>query len=189
MTAMSTARPAMLFDLDDTLFDHSGCARDALGVLRERYPALPVPAPAVMAREYQRVLEEQHLRVPAGELGIDEAHVRRFERLCARAGIPVAADTAQEAAAACRTADLAACLEACRQADGAKDRLAAFEEICATGVVTNTPATEQRRKLAVCGFDAFLDAVVIAEETGRAKPDPASSRPRWSASAGAWKRP
>lgn len=168
MTAMSAATPAILFDLDDTLFDHSGCTRDALGVLRECYPGLQVLAPDVMAREYHRLLEDLHLRVLAGELGIDEARVRRFERLFARAGITVAADTAHEAATVYRTSYLAAW----REVDGAKDLLAALKEIGATGVVTNNRATEQRRKLTCCGFDALLDTVVIAEETGRAKPDP-----------------
>ncbi|HSP89582.1 MAG TPA: HAD-IA family hydrolase, partial [Vicinamibacterales bacterium] len=41
-----------------------------------------------------------------------------------------------------------------------------------TGVVTNNVASEQRQKIAACGFGPLRDAVIISEEEGVAKPDP-----------------
>ena len=38
MTATTTA---VLFDLDDTLFEHRGCTRDALAEVRSRWSLVP----------------------------------------------------------------------------------------------------------------------------------------------------
>ncbi len=160
--------PAVLFDIDDTLFDHTGCTRDALAVLRERYPDLQAVAPDAMAQEYKRVLEALHLQVLAGALTIDAARVERFERLFAFAGVSVDAQAALEAAALYRSSYLSAW----REVDGARELLSALRGRAATAIVTNNIAKEQRRKIASCGFEPLVDAVVISEEAGVTKPDP-----------------
>ena len=77
---------AVLFDLDDTLFDHWACTRAALADLRRRFPALGrVPAGAVEA-EHRRLLEALHLRVLAGRMTVDDARVERFRQLLGFAG-------------------------------------------------------------------------------------------------------
>jgi putative hydrolase of the HAD superfamily len=39
-------------------------------------------------------------------------------------------------------------------------------------IVTNNGVAEQRLKLARCGFEAWIDAMVTSEEAGITKPDP-----------------
>ena len=165
---MRAMKPAVLFDIDDTLFDHTGCTRDALAVLRDRYPDLRAVVPDAMAHEYKRVLEALHLQVLAGTLTIDAARVERFERLFAFAGVSADAETALEAAALYRSSYLSAW----REVDGARDLLSALRGRAATAIVTNNVAKEQRRKIASCGFEPLVDAVVISEEAGVTKPDP-----------------
>jgi len=161
-------KPAVLFDIDDTLFDHTGCTGDALGVLRTRYPELQAVAPGAMAQEYKRVLEALHLQVLAGAMTIDAARVERFERLFAFAGVSANAQTALDAAVLYRSSYLSAW----REVDGARDLLSALRGRAATAIVTNNIAKEQRRKIAACGFEPLVDAVVISEEVGITKPDP-----------------
>jgi len=165
---MPAMKPAVLFDIDDTLFDHTGCTRDALGVLRDRFPDLQAMAPDALAQEYKRVLEALHLQVLAGAMTIDAARVERFERLFAFAGVSVGAQVALEAAALYRSSYLSAW----REVDGARDLLSALRGRAATAIVTNNIAKEQLRKIASCGFEPLVDAVVISEEVGVTKPDP-----------------
>jgi putative hydrolase of the HAD superfamily len=159
---------AILFDLDDTLFDHWACTRAALADLVARFPTLGrLPAGEVEA-EHRRLLEALHLHVLAGRMTVDDARVERFRRLLALAGDAFQGGAAEEAAAAYR----AAYVGHWRPVEGALELLAALHGRAATGVVTNNVAAEQRHKIAACGFGPFLDAVVISEEAGVTKPDP-----------------
>jgi FMN phosphatase YigB (HAD superfamily) len=159
---------AVLFDLDDTLFDHSACTRIALADLRRQFPALAgMPAGAVEA-EHRRLLEELHLQVLAGRMTVDDARVERFCQLLVLAGGKADASAAVEAAATYRSAYLAHW----RPVEGAVGLLSALHGRVSTGVVTNNVAAEQRQKIAACGFGPLLDAVIISEEAGAAKPDP-----------------
>jgi len=162
------ATTAVLFDLDDTLFDHWSCTREALGALRERYDAFArIPIQAFEA-EHGRLLEELHLEVLAGRLTVDDARIQRFRRLFECAGDTVADSTARAAASGYREAYVAHW----RPVEGAMALLAALRERVAIGVVTNNVASEQHQKIDACGFGRYLDAVVISEEAGVAKPDP-----------------
>jgi putative hydrolase of the HAD superfamily len=159
---------AVLFDLDDTLFDHRACTRAALAELRERFAVLGRVPAALVEAEHRRLLEGLHLQVLAGQLTVDDARVERFRQLLAFAGGPAGAEAAAAAAAAYREAYVAHW----RPVDGALDLLSALHGRVSTAVVTNNVASEQRQKIAACGFGPLLDAVVISEEAGVTKPDP-----------------
>jgi len=170
MSAPGVVITVVLFDLDDTLFDHWASTRAALADLRRRFPALDSLPAALVETEHRRLLEALHLRVLAGALTVDEARVERFRQLLALAG--GTADGAAAAAAEAAAAYRAAYLAHWRPVEGALELLAAVHGRLATGVVTNNVAAEQRQKIAACGFGPLLDAVVISEEAGVTKPDP-----------------
>jgi len=167
-SASDVATTAVLFDLDDTLFDHWACTRAALAALRVRVPAFRGLPAEVFEAEHRRLLEELHLQVLAGRMTVDEARVERFGRLLAFAGGTPDAASPADVAAAYRSAYL----EHWRPVDGALELLIALHGRVATGVVTNNVASEQRQKIAACRFAPLLDAVVISEEVGVTKPDP-----------------
>ena len=166
--ATDVAITAALFDLDDTLFDHWACTRAALAELAERFEVLGKWPAARLEAEHRRLLEALHLRVLAGRLTVNEARVERFRELLVCAGGPAAAADAAAAAAEYRSAYLAHW----RPVEGALELLTALHGRVATGVVTNNVASEQRQKIAACGFGPLLDAVIISEEAGVTKPDP-----------------
>ncbi|MFO7693197.1 MAG: HAD family hydrolase [Vicinamibacterales bacterium] len=159
---------AVLFDLDDTLFDHSACTRAALADLREQFGVLGRVPAALVEGEHRRLLEALHLRVLAGQLTVDDARIERFRHLLELAGGVADAGAAVDAASAYR----AAYLSHWRPVEGSLELLAALHGRVSTGVVTNNVASEQRQKIAACGFGPLLDAVIISEEAGVAKPDP-----------------
>jgi putative hydrolase of the HAD superfamily len=159
---------AVLFDLDDTLFDHRQTSIVALDALCARYPELGRLPRAVLERENLRLVDELHAEVLAGVLSMDGARVVRFERLFALAGAPADRGTAEGAAACYRQSYLALR----RPLPGAVPLLEALHGRVRIGVVSNNLLAEQRDKLRVCGLASFVDALVVSEEVGCLKPDP-----------------
>lgn len=160
---------AVLFDLDDTLFDHAFGARAALcrvHGLHACFGSRPFDAFEAAHAEY---LETLHQRVVAGELDVDAARLERFRRLFGAAGISPSSEQLLQTAAAYRESYLASR----RPVAGALPLLAALKPRVRIGIVSNNLLQEQQEKARLCGFEPFLDAFVVSEEAGTAKPDPA----------------
>ena len=158
----------VLFDLDDTLFDHQGCTRAALRALQARHDVFRARSFDAFDAAHRALLEALHLEVLAGRLTVDEARVRRFRRLVEQAGGESSDALARTIAADYREVYVANW----QPVAGALALLQTLHGRVATGIVTNNVAAEQYQKIEACGFGPYLDAVVISEEAGVAKPDP-----------------
>jgi putative hydrolase of the HAD superfamily len=157
---------AILFDLDDTLFDHRRCARHALAAVHRRHACFAGFGFEEFERAHAEHLEALHVKVLAGETHIDAARVERFRRLLAAAG-----GDEREAAAAAAT--YRACYVAAREAvPGARALLASLRPHARIGIVSNNLLAEQREKMEQCGLDEHVDALIVSEEAGMSKPDP-----------------
>ena len=167
---------AVLFDLDDTLFDHRHASRQALEAVRECHPTVASVDASDLDRCHAGILEVLHLRVLAKEMTLDDARQERFRRLFESVGISPGdledGLLARRAAVAYRTRYMQSWREVC----GATALLRALRPQVRIGIVSNNLAREQHDKLRFCGFDRYLDAIVISEEAGVAKPDPAIFR-------------
>ena len=159
---------AVLFDLDDTLFDHAHCARTALDVVRGRHAGFSAISLDDLNRSHSTILETLHGDVAVGRVSLDQARAERFRRLFQTAGID--ADEALSSATASAYRD--AYLTARRPVDGAHALLTALHSHGRIAIVTNNLLNEQREKLRHCGLDGHIDALVASEEVGVSKPDP-----------------
>ena len=159
---------AVLFDLDDTLFDHRGCARSALQGLHAANPCFVSTAFEEFERWHGRLLDELHQQVLAGRLGLDDARRERFRRLFEAAGVSPDEELVAAAASAYRESYLAAR----RAIAGAAGLLPLVRRRARVGIVSNNLLEEQQEKLRHCGLDPHVDVLVVSEETGMSKPDP-----------------
>jgi HAD superfamily hydrolase (TIGR01549 family) len=107
--------------------------------------------------------------VLAGEIGIDEARIERFRRLFEAAGVAADESLLHATSVAYRERYLATR----RAVDGARELLAAIKPLARVAIVSNNLLEEQQQKIRLCGFDPYIDALVVSEETGMWKPDPA----------------
>lgn len=121
------------------------------------------------AQAHSRVLEELHVEVLAGGRTVDEARDERFRRLFAAADARKDDERVRATAITYRAAYLAAR----RPVEGALAVLAALKPRVRIGIVSNNLLEEQQGKLRLCGFDPYVDALVVSEAVGIAKPDPA----------------
>jgi HAD superfamily hydrolase (TIGR01549 family) len=161
---------AVLFDLDDTLFDHHRSARAALAGVHAAF------ASGVAFDDFERhhihFLEEMHIEVLAGRVPLDDARRERFRRVFAALGLAIDEGTTDAVACAYRDGYMAAR----RATDGAAALLAQLRPHARVAIVTNNLLEEQQNKLEYCGLAPFVDALVASEDVGVSKPDPAIFR-------------
>ncbi len=160
---------AALFDLDDTLFDHRHCAREALNAVRRSHAAFQAVDAGRLEALHAAILEVLHLEVLAGRMDLDAARIDRFARLFRAVGYEPDDALALEAASLYR----AGYVDSRREVAGAAALLAALRAHVQVVVVSNNLLNEQREKIRHCGLEPLVDLLVVSEEVGVAKPDPA----------------
>lgn len=160
---------AILFDLDDTLFDHLYSMRASIAKLVSHFPRLANVPLVLVESTYRASLEELHVHVLAGTMTIPQARQARVQRILELAG-PVA-DPGVVAEGVQVQKDG---YQASRRAvPGTHALLRHLRDHARIGVVTNNVHAEQVEKLEVCGLTDLVDTLVTSEEVGIPKPDPA----------------
>ena len=159
---------AILFDLDDTLFDHAGTARAALAASTADHAGFQGIALDALYQRYSELLEEMHPQVLAGLYTYEEARRLRFQRLLAPYGLGFT--DAEAAHFAQQHYDHYKRLR--RPVAGALELLAALKPHYRIGIVTNNRTAEQEDKLQHLGMTPLVDVLTTSEAVGVMKPHP-----------------
>lgn len=159
---------AVLFDLDDTLIDHSYATIAATRAAIALEPALAAAPFDQVVAQSQALLDRLHPQVVAGQLMFDQARIQRYLQLLRVFGC--SSDNAEQLAAAhvhaYRTAE--------RAVPGAKALLDCLDERgIALAIVSNNTRAEQEAKLRRLKFFDHFAAIIVSGDHGVAKPDPA----------------
>jgi putative hydrolase of the HAD superfamily len=167
---MPSAPPitTILFDLDDTLFDHAGTARAALAATAAGRAALHGVPLEELYRGYSELLEELHAQVMSGRISYLEARQQRFARLLA----PYEPAATAEATSAFAQQYYGHYQQVRRPVAGALALLQALKPGYKLGIITNNRLAEQQEKLRHLGMHKLVDALITSEEVGVPKPDP-----------------
>lgn len=159
---------AVLFDLDDTLYDHTFAAPSALAVLAVEYHGFARAGVEALAVAHHEILNLLHPRVVAGELSLHAARIERFRLLAQRFGQPV-----DEMA----VHGMVDCYRGTYQREerlvpGSAELLHALRTAgLRLGIVSNSTRTEQTDKLERLGVLDCFDAVVVSGDHAINKPD------------------
>lgn len=161
---------AIIFDLDDTLFDDAGCTLAGLNALAAEHPALAALPRSELFARHSRLISALEGEVYAGRLSAEACRARRLEQLLEGVGVPgadgEAAARVYHAASRAHYRPLPGALELVRALHARGVRL---------GVLTNYPRGVQSVKLDACGLTPYLHASVTTSDAPP-KPDPASYR-------------
>jgi putative hydrolase of the HAD superfamily len=161
----------VLFDLDDTLFDHQYSRRQGLLALQHAYPLLAqIPLESLVA-EHERQITLSYDHVLDGTASLQADRRERFRRLFRHCGMEISETEAEGAVHDYRRA-----YEVHRRAVPGVLPLLAYlsnlrPRVC-LGVVTNGLQAVQQEKLAACQLEGLLDFLLTSEEAGVKKPDP-----------------
>ena len=160
---------AILFDLDDTLYDQQHSSRCALRALYERFPVVQGVTFDAFEEQHSEFLEQYHLRVLSGEMTLEQARFARFRALLSL-HVPIP-DFAMVNTAQALYRETYLATE--RIIPGA---IPLLEQLRSSGLkiglVTNSTVVEQTGKIRRLGLEPLLDVITISEAAGMAKPDP-----------------
>ena len=161
----------VLFDMDDTLFDHNTATARATAALHAIEPLFRAWPEEELRRRHSEMLEIIHQDVVSGRLQIDEARRERFRRLLLQANAGQA-DLGRAPALASRYREEYE--QGWGAVEGAGELLQTLKGLgLRVGIVTNNIRAEQVLKLERCGLAGFVDVLVTSEDAGIAKPEPA----------------
>ncbi len=160
--------PAVFFDMDDTIFDHSLTCRRALALLRQDAGALSGRPLDEVWHEYSRLLEAVQTDVLAGRVSVGAARAERFRLLAEFCGAPIS--TAAAAEYSRRYREHYQHLR--RTVPGIRPVLERLHGRTVVGIVTNNQVAEQEEKLDHFGLRPLVDFMVVSEGVGVAKPEP-----------------
>jgi putative hydrolase of the HAD superfamily len=158
----------VLFDLDDTLFDHQYSRRCGLLALQQMYPSLARVPLEDLVTEHERQLTTSYDQVLDGTVSLAANRLERFRRMFVNCGVAMSEAEAKQAMQHYRRA-----YEAQRRAvPGVVALLAHLHPRLRIGVVTNGLRAAQREKLMACQLIGFIDFLLTSEEARMKKPDP-----------------
>lgn len=160
---------AVLFDLDDTLYDHLHSARQGLLGLSKRYPYMQAITLAELEQRFSEILELTHTKMLQGDMNQDEARCIRFQHLFESFGVQINQQQALDDYRMFRI-DYDASR---RVVAGSHELLTELRSMdLRLGVITNNMTTEQINKLKMLELADYFEVVSISEQIGAAKPDP-----------------
>jgi HAD superfamily hydrolase (TIGR01509 family) len=160
----------VLFDLDNTLYDHRHSLHAAVAALRRADRRLRRFAVGELAERDQAVLDRvHHDLVLTGKVSLTEARIERMRSLYGSCGIEIGRAEARRLVQRRRRAY--ALSE--RAVPGSLALLRALRKRgLRIGIVSNNLVREQRAKLRRVGLAGLYDSLTISEEAGAIKPDP-----------------
>lgn len=153
----------LLFDADGTLFDFQHAEAIALASTPRQ---MGIVVPSSFAETYHQINASLWEKFEAGELRAHDVRTQRFQQLFEALGIP-------EDSAPFSEAFLKNLINASSFLAGAEALLAYLKQGYRLALLTNGFADVQHARIARLGVERLFDPIIISEEVGVAKPDPA----------------
>lgn len=157
----------VLIDNDNTLMDFNAAEKAAL---RDTLVTCGLPTDEATLAAYHRINDSLWKALERGETTQARLKVERFELLLAHLGL---SEPSAEALSDAYTEQLGCHAELL---PGAMALMEALHGKVRIALVSNGVSRIQRSRLSRCPFTPLLDAVIISEEIGVRKPDPAMLR-------------
>lgn len=158
----------VLFDLDETLFDHRYSSMMGISALQELYPVLRRKTVEELEQKSWDLLNELYIHVLAGKKTSDEVRLERIADMFRRCGVHVPKERLDELSDIYK----GEYWRTVRPVPGVMDVLEKLKEKnYKIGILTNGFRKVQMKKIFLCCLESFIDCIITSEETGKAKPD------------------
>jgi putative hydrolase of the HAD superfamily len=166
--SVAVGTSGVLFDLDNTLFDHLNSVRSGIRAIRHAYQCFADIGEDELVGAYSRCLEEAYQQYLRGDIGYAEKDFQKVKLFFVAMGLhgPVASDIRRF-----REIYDAAYLESRRATPGSIETLVRLRENgYRSAIVSNGQIEDQRIKAEIIGVRHLVDGVYTSEEAGAAKP-------------------
>ena len=155
------------FDLDDTLLNHKKAEQNGLRDIYKKISALQVVSVDQLLRVYAQINKGLWIEYAQGSIDRSTLHRRRFQESFEALGID------GELYEYAGTIYMQYYRTHWEWMKGAKKAFSKLTEYYETGVITNGFAETQWMKIREFGFDNVCTSIIVSEEFGLMKPDPA----------------
>ncbi|MCZ7554787.1 MAG: YjjG family noncanonical pyrimidine nucleotidase [Bacteroidia bacterium] len=169
---MTSAYDALFLDADDTILDYPAAERAAFTAT---VAAFGLPAGDLCYHAYRKHNSAVWSAFEQGGISADALKVERFRRLLEECGV----HDGDPAAMSAHYLEVLA--EQTHMLPGAEPALRVLAQNWPLVLVTNGLSAVQRRRFALSGIDRHFRMILISEELGIAKPDPAIFAPAMDA--------
>lgn len=157
----------VMFDLDDTIYDHKHHRLCGLQALQNVHPRLSEVPLAELEWEHERLLSGNYTKVLDRQQTTEESRLERMRLLFENYGIPLTDEETRRYTSLYRKAYD----ENTRAVPGVLDLIKALKPSVSIGVVTNGLHDIQLQKLRVCQAETLADYIVISGDLGVRKPE------------------
>lgn len=156
---------AIVFDVDDTLYDLSNPFREAYKELFQKEHGFDVEGAFLASRRYSDAVYAQSL---SGEMSMEEMYIYRFQNAFCDYGREISAKKALEFQKVYEQKQ-----QEIKMTRTMKQLLCDLKDQVVLGIITNGPAQHQWDKVNALGVSEWIpkDHVFISGELGVAKPD------------------
>ncbi|MEU8123403.1 HAD family hydrolase [Spirillospora sp. NPDC049024] len=151
---------AVLWDVDDTLFDFTGSERT--GLLRH-FEAEGLPSDQAALNRWHQITTSEYRRLAAGELTYEQQRRTRVRRFMDRPLSDTEADAWYDRYEALFEAAWSAFPDVAAALDALPHR---------KGILSNSSTVHQERRLTALGLRHHFEVLLCSDRLGHAKPDP-----------------
>ncbi len=163
---MSYKVKVVLFDLDDTLYDHSYHITSAITALRDKHAFLQDYPLEHLTQLSHKLLEEVHSKLLKGEISLQDARRIRWQKFLEEFRQEDNFDPI-----ALGAFYLSSYYKSERVVPGSIELLKTLSHDFSIGIISNNLLAEQMEKMKRLGISEYIDFFAISEEVGAAKPD------------------
>lgn len=159
----------ILFDLDETIFDHRYSSQMGIAELRNHHPELNAKSVEELENLFWDMLHSKHSEVLSGKMTLTEARLVRIAALFNACNCPIPEDKLNELSVIYRKAYESNM----RAIPGVIDVITKLRELgYKIIVITNGFRKMQMEKIQKCRIENLIDDFITSEEVGEGKPNP-----------------
>lgn len=157
----------VLFDLDDTIFDHKHARLCALSSLKNNNLVISKISLDELEQEHENLLRGNYTKVLDKTLTLNDSMVERTFFLFKKYGVDLTIDEAIKYTELYKQA-----YDSNRRAiPGVKELIEKLRNHCRIGIVSNGLYEIQIEKVRVCEIEELIDFMILSEEVEAIKPD------------------
>ncbi len=167
MNKFLNQKKLLIFDLDETIYDHQFASLSGLKAISEAFPIWQNHDLKAIENMYFEDLHHSHLKVIDGSISEEHSHIARFQKIASHFNInfhqneylkmiEIYNKTSQNFK---------------RAIPNAPETISSLKSYgFKIALITNGRTENQKRKIALCNLHSSLDIILISEEIGIRKP-------------------